>query len=51
MFFPFFFKKDVSVTADITYPAKYDKNPEYLSGKTIGTDLPKKRGRPKKVVK
>lgn len=49
-FFPFLFKKDVNVTASITYPAKYDKNPDYLSGKNkvVGSA---KRGRPKKASK
>ena len=45
-----FFKKDVNITANITYPAKYDKNPDYLSGKNkvVGSA---KRGRPKKASK
>ena len=49
-FFPFLFKKDVNVTANITYPAKYDKDPDYLSGKNKVVSSAK-RGRPKKASK
>ena len=44
IFLPFWFKTEKpSVIENITFPAKYEKQPKYLSGK-------KKRGRPKKAA-
>lgn len=43
-FLPFWFKTEKpSVIETITFPAKYEKQPKYLSGQ-------KKRGRPKKAA-
>ena len=41
LFMPFWFKEPASVIDQVTFPAKYEKEPEYLSGK-------RKRGRPRK---
>ena len=43
-FLPFWFNTEKpSVIETVTFPAKYEKTPNYLSGK-------KKRGRPKKAA-
>tara|TARA_B100001093_G_scaffold459281_1_gene472291 strand:+ start:374 stop:532 length:159 start_codon:yes stop_codon:yes gene_type:complete len=43
LFLPFLFKEQASVLDEVTFPARYEKQPKYLSGK-------KKRGRPKKAA-